>query len=167
MDYPNFWEDLRSGKLADMIRETTKNHTVGNTRELFNIMKPLIAAHMDVEKFYTVFLDSKNRVICIEEMFTGSINSASIYPREIVKRVLALQAAAIILVHNHPSGDTEPSREDFNVTARIMLAMTCIGVTVHDHVIIGSNTYSMVEDGRLPEFKMKIEDYISGGHGGD
>ena len=160
MDYQDFWEDLRSGKLANMIKETIKTHRVGNTRELHNIMKPIIAGHKDVEKFYIVFLDAKNRVLCIEEMFSGSLNSSAVYPREIVKRVLALHASAIILVHNHPSGVNTPSKEDYNITARIMLAMQCIGVTVHDHLIIGETTFSMVEDGTLPEFKMKIEEYL-------
>ena len=98
-----FWEDLRSGLIASMIKESSKGNVLANGREVSNIMKPIFARHDDVEKMYCIFLDAKNKIIAIEKMFSGSIRSSAVYPREIVKKVLELKACAIILTHNHPS----------------------------------------------------------------
>ena len=111
-----FWEDLRSGLIASMIKESSKGNVLANGREVSNIMKPIFARHDDVEKMYCIFLDAKNKIIAIEKMFSGSIRSSAVYPREIVKKVLELKACAIILTHNHPSGDTTPSSTDFAIT---------------------------------------------------
>ena len=119
-------------------------------------MKPLFAEEDDVESFYCIFLNAKNKVVGIEKMFSGSIASASVYPREIGKRVLALKATCVILAHNHPSGDTEPSVEDLNITTRIDIALDCIGVTVHDHVIVGDGFFSMKSSGCLESMKNRI-----------
>lgn len=88
------------------------------------------------EVFSAVFLDSQHRIIRFEELFRGTIDSASVYPREVVKQALACNAAAVILVHNHPSGDPEPSDADRRITQRLQEALGLIDVRVIDHVVV-------------------------------
>ncbi|KGQ70258.1 hypothetical protein A1D23_05720 [Chelonobacter oris] len=102
------------------------------------------------EVFLVLFLDSRHRLIRKEEMFLGSINSASVHPREIVKTALAHNAAALILAHNHPSGVAEPSEADHHITRKIRQACELIDVRVLDHFIIGQGCYrSFCEQGWL------------------
>ncbi len=102
------------------------------------------------EVFACLFLDSRNRVLGFEKLFHGSINSASVYPRELVKRALFYNAAAVIFAHNHPSGSTEPSQADVEITHQLKKALELIQVQVFDHFIIGNGkTYSFAEQGLL------------------
>ncbi len=96
-------------------------------------------AHRDIEQFRVLFLDRKNVLIADEEQARGTIDHVPVYPREVVKRALQLNASALILVHNHPSGDPTPSQEDINMTARIDAAAQTLGLTLHDHLIIGKS----------------------------
>ncbi len=157
----NFWQDLKSGKFASMIKESSKGNAVSNAREGFNIMKPFYASQDDIERMYCIFMDAKNKIIKIEQLFSGTISTSAVYPREIVKRVLELKATAIILSHNHPSGDTTPSSSDFGVTARIQTALTSIDVALHDHLIVGKDFYSFAEHGFLEKTNQKYQDFIS------
>ena len=93
-------------------------------------------AHELTEEFRVLFLDNKNRLIRDEKFGEGTVNQAPAYPREIVKRALELQASAVILVHNHPSGDPTPSRDDIQLTRVIADAARPLGVQVHDHLVI-------------------------------
>ncbi len=90
------------------------------------------------EHFRVLFLDTRNRLIADEAQGKGTVNHTPVYPREVVKRVLELHATALILVHNHPSGDPKPSRDDFDMTREIQQAAGLLGVVVHDHVIVGN-----------------------------
>ncbi|WP_437884512.1 RadC family protein [Pseudomonas sp. LRF_L74] len=102
------------------------------------------------EVFGVVFLDSKHRVLNFEVMFYGSIDGASVYPRQVVKRALANNAAAVILTHNHPSGISTPSEADRILTARLKEALLLIEVHVLDHFIVGKGEpLSMAEMGWL------------------
>jgi DNA repair protein RadC len=104
----------------------------------------------DHEIFGVVFLDSKHRVLSIEEFFHGTIDSASVFPREIVKKALSLGAAALIAVHNHPSGLPEPSREDREITQGLKAACQLMELHLLDHLVIGANSYfSFAEQGIL------------------
>ncbi len=94
-------------------------------------------AHLTVERVRVLYLDTKNRLIRDEHVTDGSIDEAAIHPREVIRRALDLGATAIIIVHNHPSGSPEPSRADIQITNRIAEAGRLLGITVHDHVIIG------------------------------
>lgn len=96
-------------------------------------------AHRDTEQFRILFLDTKNVIVADEEQAKGTLDHVPVYPREVVKRALELNAAAIILVHNHPSGDPTPSRADIQMTAQIDQAASALGITVHDHLIIGKS----------------------------
>ncbi|MBC8438499.1 MAG: DNA repair protein RadC [Deltaproteobacteria bacterium] len=157
----SFWDDLKSGKFTSMIKESSKGNALSNAREGFNIMKPFFVSQDDVERMYCIFMDSKNKIIKIEKLFSGTIATAAVYPREIVKRVLELKATAIILSHNHPSGDVAPSSSDFAITAKIQAALTSIEVALHDHLIIGEDFYSFAEHGFLEQTKQKYQDFIS------
>ena len=156
-----FWEDLKSGKFTSMIKESSKGNAVSNAQEGFNIMKPFYANQDDIEKMYCIFMDAKNKIIKIEKLFSGTIATAAVYPREIVKRVIELKATAIILSHNHPSKNSTPSSSDFAITARIQAALTSIDVALHDHLIIGEDFYSFAEQGFLESTKQKYQEFIS------
>ena len=110
-----FWKDVKSGKFASMVKESSTGLKIANAEEVYNIMKPLFAEQDDIESFYCIFLNAKNKVLSIEKMFSGSISCSSVYPREIVKQVLSLKSTCLILIHNHPSGDTEPSNSDYTI----------------------------------------------------
>lgn len=97
-------------------------------------------AHRETEQFRILFLDRKNAVIADEEQARGTVDHVPVYPREVVKRALALNASALILVHNHPSGDPTPSDADITMTAQINDACLALGLTLHDHLIIGKST---------------------------
>lgn len=106
--------------------------------------------HEVSEVFGCLFLDTKHRPIAFEILFRGTIDQANIYPREIVRRSLELNAAALILCHNHPSGNTEPSQADCHLTLRLKKSLSLIDVRVLDHFIIGDgDPLSMVERGLM------------------
>ncbi|MEB8287899.1 DNA repair protein RadC [Aeromonas veronii] len=91
------------------------------------------------EVFAILFLDNQHRILAYEELFRGTLSSASVYPREVVKRALALNAAALMLVHNHPSGHPEPSRADIEITQRLQSALSLVDIRTLDHLVIASN----------------------------
>lgn len=94
-------------------------------------------AHRETEEFRILFLDRKNQLIADEAQGRGTVDHVPVYPREVAKRALELNASAIILVHNHPSGDPAPSPQDVEMTRRIDAACGAVGVSIHDHVVIG------------------------------
>lgn len=96
-------------------------------------------AHQEIEQFRVLYLDRKNVLIADEEQAKGTVDHVPVYPREIVRRALELNASALILVHNHPSGDPTPSDSDIAMTAKVMQAADCMGITLHDHLIIGKS----------------------------
>ena len=93
----------------------------------------------ETEQFRILFLDRKNTLIADEPQATGTVDHVPVYPREVVKRALELNASALILVHNHPSGDPQPSDADITVTRQIEAAATTLSITLHDHLIIGAH----------------------------
>ena len=97
-------------------------------------------AHRETEQFRVLYLDRKNILIADEEQARGTVDHVPVYPREVVKRALELNASAFILVHNHPSGDPTPSEADISMTAQINDAAKALGLTLHDHLIIGKST---------------------------
>lgn len=96
-------------------------------------------AHRETEQFRVLFLDRKNVLIADEEQARGTVDHVPVYPREVAKRALELNASALILVHNHPSGDPTPSDSDIDMTDRINTALTALGLVLHDHLIIGKS----------------------------
>lgn len=107
-------------------------------------------SHYQQEVFACLFLDNQHQVIEIEELFFGSIDSASVYPREVVKKVLHFNAAAVIFAHNHPSGIAEPSQADRLITDQLKQALGLIDVRVLDHIVVGhNNSTSFAERGLI------------------
>ncbi|MBL6427922.1 MAG: DNA repair protein RadC [Maritimibacter sp.] len=107
-------------------------------------------SHRETEQFRVLYLDRKNTLIADEAAAEGTVGHVPVYPREIVKRALELSASALILVHNHPSGDPSPSREDIDMTERVRSAAAALEITLHDHIIIGkSREVSFRSDGYL------------------
>ncbi len=104
--------------------------------------------HLKKEQFRLLFLNKKHMIISDELQEYGTVDQTPVYPREVVKRALQLEASSIIMVHNHPSGDVRPSKEDIQITKQIMQAAETVGITLHDHVIISSkNHYSFKAHG--------------------
>ena len=102
-------------------------------------------AHLTVERVRVLYLDTRNRLILDHHVGDGSIDEAAIHPREVVKKALDVGASALILVHNHPSGNPEPSRADIDITRRIAEAGRLLGIVVHDHVIVGREGHSSLK----------------------
>lgn len=134
------------------IREEIGHYFESGTRftspiQLFNIFSFL--ANETKEHFITLHLDGKNRILCIDLVSSGSLSQAIVHPRECFKTALLSSAAAIILLHNHPSGDPAPSREDREITRRLKEVGELLGIRVLDHIIVGSSYFSFVEMGLL------------------
>lgn len=107
-------------------------------------------AHRETEQFRVFYLDRKNILIADEQQAEGTVDHVPVYPREVVKRALQLNASALILVHNHPSGDPTPSGADIDMTQQIAAAAATMGITLHDHIIIGKSCeISFRSDGYL------------------
>ena len=98
-------------------------------------------AREKIEQFRVLFLDNRNRLIADEAQARGTVNHTPVYPREVVKRGLELHATALILVHNHPSGDPTPSAEDVAMTREIKAAATALGIVLHDHIVVGNGKW--------------------------
>ena len=162
MEKSKFWTNLISGRFASMVKESSKGKSLSSSLDVFNVMKPMFAQIDDVERMYCIFLDAKNRVIGIEKVSEGTINHAAVYPREIVKRLIANKATAAVLVHNHPSGDPEPSPEDRHLTVRIIMALFSIEAHLHDHVIVGDTHYSMADAGFVKSISDRVNNISIG-----
>ncbi|ENY8013276.1 DNA repair protein RadC [Vibrio fluvialis] len=101
------------------------------------------------EVFAVMFLDNQHRLIAFEELFFGTIDSASVYPREVLKAALKANAAAVIFAHNHPSGDATPSHADKQITQRLKEALALVDIRVLDHIVVGDSAISFAERGLL------------------
>ena len=102
------------------------------------------------ENFVALHLDTKNRIICYETVSIGSLNATIVHPREVYKAALLSSAAAVLFIHNHPSGDIKPSREDIEITSRLKEAGELLGIRVLDHLIVGeAGYYSFADNGIL------------------
>ena len=106
-------------------------------------------AYADKEQFRVLFLDKRNQLIADELQQVGTVDHTPVYPREVVKRALELSATALILVHNHPSGDPTPSRADIQMTQSIIDVAKPLGISVHDHIIVGKEGHASFKGLRL------------------
>jgi len=124
---------------------------VNNSKELFDFLYHSIR-DKSREYFKIIFLDSKNRVISTETHSEGTLTASSVYPREVIYSALRHKAAALIFAHNHPSGDPKPSAEDIAITRQLVFAGKVMGITVHEHIIIGDNCYfSFADHGHIAQ----------------
>ena len=130
---------------------------VKNSKDLRDYLKHFIS-HRNREVFIGIFLDAKNRIIASEILFTGSLTSSSVYPREVIQKAIGHRAAGLIFAHNHPSGDSSPSKEDISITKRLVSACRHIGIVVHEHMITGEDIcYSFADNGLIEEFNRAFE----------
>jgi len=130
-------------------RRLAKGRKIEKPSSAFKYLQALMRDH-EYEVFGVVFLDTRHKVIKFEELFRGTVDAASVYPREIVKRALELNTSAVLLVHNHPSGDPEPSNADKVITEHIKDALNLVDIRTLDHVVVGTEgCVSLAERGVL------------------
>jgi DNA repair protein RadC len=138
--------ELANRALAEQLKE---NCTLNSPQAVKHYLQLLIG-NKSFETFVVLFLDVKNRLIQSEELFRGSLTRASVYPREIVKRALHHNCAAVILAHNHPSGHTEPSSSDIELTNELKKALSLVDIKVLDHIVVaGNRAHSFAEHGLI------------------
>ncbi|MDH3566752.1 MAG: DNA repair protein RadC [Desulfobacteraceae bacterium] len=145
--------------VADRYLEKRLLHrnVLNNSKELFEYLNHSIRDKAR-ECFNVVFLDAKNKVIATETLFEGTLTASSVYPREVVLAALNHHAAALIFAHNHPSGDPKPSQEDVAITRQLVFACRVVGITVHEHLIIGNNRYfSFADDGDISRMNREYD----------
>ncbi|UCH19879.1 MAG: DNA repair protein RadC [Deltaproteobacteria bacterium] len=137
-----------------------KKNALNNSKELFDYLYHSIRDKRR-ECFQVVFLDAKNRVIGTHTLFEGTLTASAIYPREVVLAALNHNAAAIIFAHNHPSGDPMPSVDDVAITRQLVLANRVMGITVHEHLVIGNNRYfSFADQGYIARMNREFDKII-------
>jgi DNA repair protein RadC len=129
-------------------RQITKRPALSSWKDVLDYLH-LAQGHSAIEQFRILFLDKKNNLIADEVQGRGTVDHTPVYVREVVKRALELSATAIILVHNHPSGDPAPSRADIDMTKQIIDAARPLGISVHDHVIVGREGHASFRALRL------------------
>ena len=134
-------------------KKLVETDPINNSRELFDYLYHRIGER-DRECFLVIFLNAKNRVIATTILFEGTLTAGPVYPREVVRAALEHRAAALIFAHNHPSGDPAPSPEDIAITRRLVFASMVVGMTVHEHLIIGNRRYfSLADEGYLKKIQ--------------
>lgn len=129
---------------AQYLDRTTPLSSSTLVADMFSFLR-----HETKEHFVGLHLDSKNRLLCLEIVSVGSLNASIVHPREVYKSALLSSAAAIVFVHNHPSGDPTPSREDIELTSRLKQASDLLGIRLLDHVVIGSGRHFSFADSGL------------------
>ena len=153
--YLNLLGDLSLYSFEDKIKkenlklelESNDNIQIKTKKQLINYLKNNIGFSKN-ESFKVLFLDSSNNIISFETLFTGTIDKSAIYPRKILERVLYHNARSIVFAHNHPSGNTYPSRKDIELTSSMENFFKMVDVNIIDHIIIGKNSYfSFLEEG--------------------
>lgn len=137
-------------KTRDLLAQRfDRGETISSPKESTDYLVSQLAS-LEHEVFSVLFLDNRHRIISFDQMFTGTIDGASVHPREVVKRALQHNAAAVILTHNHPSGIPEPSRADISLTRRLVDALALVDVRVLDHIVVGGvETVSFAERGLI------------------
>ena len=129
--------------------EVTGQPVLNNWDRLMAYLNAVLARER-IEQFRVLFLDGRNRLLADEAQGRGTVNHTPVYPREVMKRALELQSTALILVHNHPSGDPSPSPDDIAMTREVKVAAAALSIVLHDHVIVGNGRWlSFRRDGLL------------------
>lgn len=140
--------DRASRIMEKFLRNREYQVSLANPQEVKDYLRYKLATK-EHEEFHVVFLTSQHEIIATECMFTGTLDSASVYPREVVKRTLEHNAAALIFAHNHPSGKSTPSQADEAITKRLQHALETIDVRVLDHFVVGNTICSFAERGLI------------------
>jgi DNA repair protein RadC len=148
--------------VSDRYREKKliQKDPLNNSKELFDYLNHDIGDKTR-EYFKIIFLDSKNRVVATETHSIGTLTASSVYPREVIYSALANKAAALIFAHNHPSGDPQPSPEDIAITRQLVYAGKVMGLTVHEHLVIGDNCYySFADQGQILRMSREFDSHL-------
>jgi DNA repair protein RadC len=132
---------VRAAALRMAKQELLDRPVIGSWQKLIDYCRAALAEEK-TEQFHLLFLDRKNVLIADERQQTGTVDHAPVYPREVVKRALELNASAIIMVHNHPSGDPTPSKDDVAITKAVAAAAEKLGILLHDHVVVGRHGHA-------------------------
>lgn len=133
------------GILGERLR---RQGSIGNPTDANDFLRMRLGA-LSHEEFHILWLDNRHRIIDCQKLFTGTIDGASIYPREVVRAALSVNACAAILAHNHPSGVAEPSAADRAITSELRDALRLIGVRILDHIVVGAECVSMAGRGLM------------------
>ncbi len=137
------------GKRVNIENNSLNSEVINNSSAVFNYFKNIFL-NKKQEYFYCLYLDSKKHVISNKLLFMGTLNRSIVHPREVFKEAYLLSASSIICVHNHPSGNVEPSKDDIDITNQLSSIGYIMGIKLVDHLIIGSNTYySFLENGKI------------------
>jgi DNA repair protein RadC len=130
-------------------RVTAQRPCLKSPKDALNFLQPMLQ-DLEAERFVAVWLDTRHRVLSVDILFNGTVDGSSVHPREVVKRALALNATAVLLSHNHPSGLAQASHADEFITKRIQEALALVDIRLLDHIIIGhGETVSLAETGQL------------------
>lgn len=131
---------IEASQIKTLKDKIQNNSVISNWTELIDYCR-LNIGNKDTEEFHVLYLNTKCHLIKDETHSTGTINSSSVYPREILKHVLEYGATSVIIVHNHPTGDTTPSKSDIQITEKIRTTLKTIDVTLHDHIIVAKGNF--------------------------
>ena len=132
--------------ISEEMTKYFEGNSIRNSCDIYELFSYL--SRETKEHFIAIHLDTKNKIVCVDTVSIGSLTSSIVHPREIFKSVLLSSAASIAVVHNHPSGTPEPSKDDINITKRLKEAGDFLGIPVIDHIIIGNGSYiSLIEKG--------------------
>ncbi len=137
-------------------KKVVRKDPLNNSQALYEYLYHSMGA-LERECFRVLFLDAKNRVIAFEDLFQGTLTASAVYPREVVRAAIGHKAAALIFAHNHPSGDPDPSPADVVVTRQLVFACLTLGITVHEHLVVGHNRYfSFADHGYISEMNREF-----------
>ena len=137
---------------ASLKERLSEKPLITSSKDLFDYLY-LSMRGLKNELFKVIFLNTKNRILEVEDLFEGTLNSSSVYPREIMQRSITLNAASLIFIHNHPSGDPQPSEKDREITRELVSAGNIMKIKILDHIIIGDNHYfSFADEGLVEEY---------------
>jgi DNA repair protein RadC len=129
-----------------------QGQSFNNSEAIYNHFRVRLGNQMQ-ESFFCIYLDNKHRIMSECEISMGTISRSLVHPREIFAPAIAIRACAIILIHNHPSGDMKPSKADIDITKRLFEVGKIVGISILDHIIIGDGYYSFVDQDTMPESK--------------
>jgi len=135
-----------------------------SSKEVFDYLK-LSMRDLPRENFKVMFLNAQNQIVELESLFEGTLTASAIYPREIIKKAIEHNAAALIFAHNHPSGNPDPSDDDKQITRDLVFASNTMQIKVLDHIIIGDNSYfSFADAGLIEEYNLNLSSLLKGGN---
>lgn len=139
---------LQLSRIYAQLASLEKKISFGSPKEVADLMMPEMR-YLDREHFKILLLTTKNTVICVETISIGSLNASIVHPREVFKSAIKKSAASMILLHNHPSGNPQPSAQDIDVTHRLVEAGKLLGILVLDHLVIGDGNYWSFKESQL------------------